>query len=129
MHVTSTERAGNGERERVPPGCTSIRVFLSLDIYMSLSLSLSFSLYLYRLVLLARAYVHTYGIRYRGVLRNRVRREVRHCVGDQTNEHVTSVCRRQATLQQGCAEGAQGARASCATRKIGTHERTGVRRG
>ena len=30
MHVTSTERAGNGERERVPPGCTSIRVFLSL---------------------------------------------------------------------------------------------------
>ena len=44
MHMTTTERLGNGERVRVAPSCTSIRVFLPLSLSFSLSLSLSPSL-------------------------------------------------------------------------------------
>lgn len=36
MHMTTTERLGNGERVRVAPSCTSIRVFLPLSLSLFL---------------------------------------------------------------------------------------------
>ena len=106
MHMTTTERLGNGERVRVAPSCTSIRVFLPLSLSLSLSLS--------------RKYARTlmeYGI---AAFSKTVRWEIRHCVGDQTNTwHRFG----DDSHARGCAEGAQGVCTVC-NQKDGTHDQT-----
>lgn len=102
MHMTTTERLGNGERVRVAPSCTSIRVFLPLSPSLS------------------RKYARTlmeYGI---AAFPKTVRWEIRHCVGDQTNTWHRFADDSHA---RGCAEGAQGVCTVC-NQKDGTHDRT-----